>query len=175
MNLLVSDLPSALAVVYSWPQTVPVRNTKAANPVSSKWFSFAMASPIAFHSLVYATTLHVLNAHNGQELTLDAPVLRLSHKVKTINLIKEALATMVGPADDALIMAVIILAIHGYRDNTVYPQVHPQSPLAKAQHLHVYGNMIHDEAHLKWIVYLIAQKGGLDAVELYGFADVVAL
>ncbi|KIV89266.1 hypothetical protein PV10_08845 [Exophiala mesophila] len=163
------------AVVHSWPQTVPARNNSTANPVSSKWFSFAMESPIAFHSLVYATTLHVLNAHNGQELTSDAPVLRLSHKVTTINLIKESLATLTGPPTDALLMAVIVLTIHGHRDDTVYLDVHPQSPLAKAQFLNVYGNMIHDEAHFKWIVYLIAHKGGLDAIELYGFADIVAL
>lgn len=137
-----------------------------------------MEHPIAFHSFIYATTLHMLDAHKGQEIVTNAPMLRLEHKTRTIALIKDTLAMQQDPhtpPSDALIMAIAILAIHGSRDPVIHPHVHPQSPLAEAQNLHVYGNMVNDESHVKWITYMIMQKGGLDGLELYGMADTMAL
>ncbi len=54
-------------------------------------------------------------------------------------------------------------------------QVHPLSPLATAQNLHVYGSMANDEKHIQGIRLLVAQKGGLDNIHLYGLADTMAL
>lgn len=145
------------------------------NPVRSAWLKCAMQWPLAFHAFIYATTLHLLCAHNGRELTDSAPLLRLFHKVETIKLVNEQLHNLSGLPSDALIMAVTILAIHGKRDETVYPELHPRSPLATAQQLHVYGNMVNDEEHVQAIILLIMQKGGLEAIDLYGMADTMAL
>ena len=135
----------------------------------------AMEWPVAFHAFIYATTLHLLCAYNGRELIDSAPLLRLSHKVETIKLVNEQLHNLEGAPPDALIMAVAVLSVHGSRDDTPYPEVHPISPLAKAQNLHVYGNMVNEEKHIRGIMLLITQKGGLDGMELYGMADTMAL
>ncbi|KAK5031560.1 hypothetical protein LTR13_007549 [Exophiala sideris] len=106
---------------------------------------------------------------------VQRPLIRLSHKTETIKLVNQQLRSLDGPASDALIMAVAILAIHGSRDETVHPEVHPPSPLASAQNVHVYGNMINDEQHTQAILVLIEQKGGLESLELFGMADIMAL
>ncbi|KAK4938990.1 hypothetical protein LTR10_020649 [Elasticomyces elasticus] len=132
-------------------------------------------SVLLFHAFIYATTLHLLSASNGRELIQSGPLIRLSHKTETIKLVNQQLRSLDGPASDALIMAVAILAIHGSRDETVHPEVHPPSPLASAQNVHVYGNMINDEQHTQAILVLIEQKGGLESLELFGMADIMAL
>jgi hypothetical protein len=149
-----------------------------------------MAHPVAFHAFIYATSMHLLDAHDGHELQPSAPMMRQSHKYETIRLVNEELRNlslsptatarsdargMLSSPSEALIMAVTILAIHGRRDDTAYPYVHPMSPLAEAQHLHVYGHMVNDDTHIKGIILLIKQKGGLQGMELYGMADTLAL
>ncbi|KIW77870.1 hypothetical protein Z517_07703 [Fonsecaea pedrosoi CBS 271.37] len=86
----------------------------------------------------------------------------------------EAVATTTVPTD-ALVMAVTIMSIHNARDDTVYPKVHPVSPMAKVNNLHVYGAMINDEKHIQGILLLVSQKGGLEGLELYGLADTMQL
>ena len=134
-----------------------------------------MECPLAFHAFIYSIALHLLSLYNGRELTESAPVMRQAHKLQTIKLVNEQLRNMSGPPSDALIMAITILAVHGERDATVYPRIHPTSPMAEAQDLHVYGNMINDELHVQAIVSLINQKGGLDGMEVYGMAEAMAL
>lgn len=145
------------------------------NPVSSAWLQCAMQHPVAYHAFIYGATLHLLSIYNGRELTKSAPIMRLSHKIQTIKLVNEQLRNLDGPASDALIMAVVIMSIHGSRDDTVYPKVHPRSPLANSQYLHVYGNMVNDEQHIQATLMLINQKGGLESIEVFGMADTMAL
>jgi hypothetical protein len=54
---------------------------------------------------------------------------------------------------------------------TVHPEVHPQSPLAKLNFLDVYGAMVNDENHIAGILLLLKEGGGLDAIDLYGMAE----
>ncbi|EXJ64544.1 hypothetical protein A1O7_00880 [Cladophialophora yegresii CBS 114405] len=192
------------ALVHSWPNTVPVKRSLAPmNPVKSSWLKLAMEHPVAFHAFLYATSFHILCAHQGQEIDDSAALLRLSHKVETIKLVNEQLqnlslvpkqkasgsedeggnkppsksvgtGTGTGPTD-ALIMAVTILSIHSQRDESVYAKVHAQSPLARLNHLDIYGSMINDEKHIQGIRLLVGQKGGLDAIECYGMADTMQL
>jgi len=163
------------ALQISWPNTLPVMSKAGDNPVKSAWLKCALQWPVVFHAFIYATTLHLLCAYDGQELIESGPLMRLSHKIETIKLVNEQLRSLDGPASDALVLAVVILAIHGSRDEKEYPKVHPPSPLAFAQNLHVYGNMVADEQHTQAILLLIKQKGGLEAFEVFGMADTMAL
>ncbi|KIW35457.1 uncharacterized protein PV07_02153 [Cladophialophora immunda] len=189
------------ALSYSWPNTVPVkRSLSNMNPVKSAWLKCGMEHPVAFHAFVYAASYHILCAYNGREINDSAPLLRLSHKVETIKLVNEQLqslslslpkrkqrdyntsrengsgigATTTAPTD-ALIMAVTIMSIHNTRDETPYPKVHPTSPMAKVNNLHVYGAMVNDEKHIQGILLLVSQKGGLEGLEMYGMADTMQL
>nr|KAK5441078.1 hypothetical protein LTR18_006922 [Exophiala xenobiotica] len=114
-------------------------------------------------------------AQMGREIVKSAPVMRLHHKIEAIKLVNEQLRHLTGPPTDALIMSVAILAIHDSYDEIVHPKIHPTSPLATAQNLHVYGNMVNEEQHLQAIILLIMQKGGLESLELFGMADIMAL
>ncbi|KIX97019.1 uncharacterized protein Z520_07133 [Fonsecaea multimorphosa CBS 102226] len=193
------------ALSHSWPNTVPVKSSlHTMNPVKSAWLKCGMEHPVAFHAFVYAASYHILCAYNGREINESAPLLRLSHKVETIKLVNEqlrslslssptkrkgrdynttsresgnggrAINTTTVPTD-ALIMAVTIMSVHNTRDETEYPKVHPLSPMAKVNNLHVYGAMVNDEKHIQGILLLISQKGGLGGIELYGMADTMQL
>ncbi|EXJ79616.1 hypothetical protein A1O3_07895 [Capronia epimyces CBS 606.96] len=163
------------ALAHTWPRTVPAKSRALINPVKSAWLKCAMDSPVTFHAFIYATTLHLLEAYNGHEVIDSAPMLRLSHKIETIKLVNEQIKSLDGPPSDALLMAVTILSVHGSRDDVLYPKAHPISPLAEAQFLRIYGSMVNAEEHVQGIMLLIAQKGGLDRIELYGLADTIAL
>ncbi|KAJ9608933.1 hypothetical protein H2200_006704 [Cladophialophora chaetospira] len=190
------------ALVHTWPNTVPLRRSLTpTNPVKSSWLKLAMDHPVAFHAFLYATSFHILLAHQGREINDSAALLRLSHKVETIKLVNEQLQNLSlsggrkgsqdGKKDgmvklerrgsgimtptDALIMAVMILSIHSQRDETIYPKVHAISPLARLNNLDVYGAMINDEKHIQGIMLLVSHKGGLEGIQLYGMADTLQL
>jgi hypothetical protein len=56
-----------------------------------------------------------------------------------------------------------------------YPRVHAASPMAKLNHLNIYGSMLNDEKHVQGILLLIAKRGGLEKIKVYGMAYTIQL
>ena len=136
---------------------------------------------MAFYGFVFAAALHHDHLH-GRIPDRQTGLLQLTYQTQAIRLINDMLrhtAANNTPPSDALLMSILILAVHGQRQATTTDppsrQVHPQSPLAKAQNLDFYGSLAFTPMHLAALHMLVERKGGLDKIELYGLADTLAL
>jgi hypothetical protein len=164
------------AMMNTWPATIPVRgNRPFENPVNAAWLNSAMEYPVLFHAFLYAASLQLLTLRNGKEQCKSDSVLRFDQYQKAVRLINKHISELDGPPPDELILAVTILAVHGSRAEEPAPECHPQSPLATLQYLHVYGQMLAEEKHVGGLKELLQQKGGIEAMDVYGMADAMAL
>ena len=134
-----------------------------------------MEYAVVFHAFLYAAALHLLVASDGrQDIPSDA-MLRLAHYSQTIKLVNKHIQDINGPPSDALLMAVTTLAVHGSPDARKREEIHPRSPLAEEQYLHVYGRIMHAKQHIPALAALLARKGGLAAMNTYGMAETIQL
>jgi hypothetical protein len=53
--------------------------------------------------------------------------------------------------------------------------LYPQSPMATTQTLDLFGNMVMVPAHMQALYVLVEQRGGLEAIETFGLADILVL
>jgi len=136
-----------------------------------------MNSSMAFFGFVFAAGLHHTYLNGGQAPDRQSSLLQLSYQTQAIKLINKTLRTREVTPSDTLLVSILILAAHGpkQRARPDLEPCHPPSPLARAQNLDFYGSLLFVPAHLDALYVLVGQKGGLDAIELHGLADTIAL
>ena len=113
-------------------------------------------------------------------INLDNPV-RLHHKVQILNLLRAELdhpPEAQAPLEN-LIFAVLCLTSNEIETtilNTQSPITSPfNPPLISLQWLDVYGKIIHIQEHTIALRDLVVRRGGLEAIELDGLAEVLSL
>ena len=124
---------------------------------------------------VYDAGLHHFYLRRDHGKIDTAALLRLSYQTETIKLVNEQLQRPERRPSDALLVSVLILAIHGANDEATHEHSHPQSPLATAQNLDFYGSMKLVAAHMQALQVLVKWRRGLDAIDLYRLADTIVL
>jgi hypothetical protein len=134
---------------------------------------------MAFYGFVFAAALHHTYLRGGRD-RMDHPseMLQISYQTKAIQCINNMLdATKNTPPSDEILVSILILAAHGQRrgGEPWLEPVHPPSPLARAQNLQFYGSHAFIPAHMQALHFLVAQKGGLEKIRLYGLAGTIAL
>ena len=92
-----------------------------------------------------------------------------------MTLINEQLQHPESFPSDALLVSILVLAVHGPKPDAMYEHSHPRSPLATTQNLDFYGNMTFVAAHMQALYILVKQRGGLDAIDMHGLADTIVL
>ncbi|RDW72233.1 hypothetical protein BP5796_08267 [Coleophoma crateriformis] len=163
-----------LVYTYGLPGLVPDDDPQFdVNPVSKAWFSSALTSPLLFHALVFAGSIH-LDFLRWSRIFPDSPR-ALSHKITVLEKLKEAIADPEQALRDEVIMAIIILASHEAIDVRKFTKTPFQSPLSHTLWIDVYGSMIYVPEHIKAISDLVALKGGLEKVEFRGLAEIIAI
>lgn len=130
---------------------------------------------MSFYAFVFAAGLHHSYAHQINDTTSSAALLRLSYQTQAIRLINEQLQHLRGPPSDALLVSILILGAHGANLDAVCDQPHPQSPLATAQLLDFYGSMKFEAQHMHALRVLVKLKGGLEAIRMDALADTILL
>lgn len=131
----------------------------------------ALRSPLLFHALVFAGSIH-LDFLRSNEIHPNAPV-ALSHKLAVIQQLNKALSDPTERLRDEIILAILILSSHEVMDlsgTKVSPFV---SPLKSMQWLNVYGNIRNVHEHLKAVMDLVTLRGGVESLGLYGLAEVL--
>lgn len=170
------DLVLDFAANNTWPDTVPSRrNDLPVNPVIPAWMQSARDFPVVLNAFLYASSLQMSSVRGGRDISKDAALTRFHYYQKSIALVNKSIKELDGPPSDALIMAVCCLAVHGKANTEQLPEIHPQSPLARQQFLHVYGRIENDKKHLIGLIGLIARKGGVENMETYGMSETIAL
>lgn len=154
------------ALQHTCPGIVISRERRT-NPVNQVWFQCAMSSGMAFYAYICAASLHHCHVHGGRNTASPAAALRLSYQTQAMRTIKEAVARLDGPASDTMVYSILILAVHGPRNNPFLNPLYNTFPLATAQYLYFCGGLTFVTEHLRAAYYLVDLKGGLEAIELY--------
>ena len=79
------------------------------------------------------------------------------------------------PASDGLLMAMVMMGMLTDPIESQIPEIYRASPLATAQHLHLYGRLTVVPATLKALVESINNRGGITAVKDYGMSSIVQM
>lgn len=134
-----------------------------------------MESPAVLHAMVYGMLVSLESLRSPVE---PGNTLSLKHQTIAMNLLQKELQTIgAGPPHENLLLIVITLAAHGepVREQYATPLGYPESPLAKTQNLHIYGQMKLAPEHTHAIFLILERLGGIDAVTLYGLKDTLEL
>jgi hypothetical protein len=140
------------------------------NPVRRAVLELAVKHPAILHSTIQANLLHLkVRQPNPDRKKLNQLATR--HEEQTIAHVNKELVSGEGQVSDAMLYAVLTLAVHGIADENVPDRPYPLSPLATAQQFHIYGCMSIREVHLKGLYALAEKKGGISTVVTPGVAD----
>jgi hypothetical protein len=124
--------------------------------------------PFLFHAQAVTAAGIVVAESHDPKIRHAAAVARVQQQVLSIQGISEEINKLTGVASDALILAILHL---GYAAGEVIAnnvQLHPTSPLATAQSLHIYGTVELMPQHVKALQILVRQKGGIETIQLPG-------
>jgi hypothetical protein len=133
-----------------------------------------MRSPLAFYCFISAASLHRTYLRKDGGGT-EALMLRLAYRAQATRLLQEAL-TKGDPLTDDLIVSVASLASHCPTTISEFnrSQVISKSPLATAQSLDFHGSVAIGVEHSKALERLMAQRGGVDTVQMTGLPQAIA-
>jgi hypothetical protein len=168
-----ADLSFSTALTYLLPGLVPEGINAENKSVSQAWFSSALKFPFLFHALVFAGSVHLDFLRNG---TIQPnATLALSHKLSVIQALKQIMQDPTKAASiDEVILSVSILSSHEVMATPSAAKWSPfNSPLKTLTWLDVYGNIAYVPAHSKAVMDLVAMKGGLESIKLYGLVRTI--
>ena len=193
------------AIQYKWPHIVPASTSipegtevsiqtfsgGSAHPVKRAWLQCALEHPVTFYSLAYASSQHLDWLHDGRETFARSELLRLSYKTEAIRLINQHLRELNGGAiPDYLLISILSMGAHGKGSKKPPPTPPPSpntttvsvpslnttlNPLCKAQMLHFYGSISHEQAHMSALRTLIAHNDGVEGMTMPALRGAVEL
>ena len=134
-----------------------------------------MASPSSFYTIIFAGATHNAFVHTNIEATQENKMLRLSYKYQALRALKKEIQALDGEPSDELLLSILALCAHGSAELLVPPKKATASALSNAQNFQYYGSMRFETAHLKALVVLLEQKGGLQNVKMPGLAQAIQL
>jgi hypothetical protein len=98
----------------------------------------------------------------------------LSHKLVVIQKLNEALSDPNQASRDEIILAILILASQEVFLSKTGHSSPFNSPFRSLSWLDVYGNFKFVPQHTKAVAELVTMRGGLENLELYGLAEIIA-
>lgn len=165
-------IDTLLAITYTlpgiWPDEVPGCE---ANPLSKAWFTSSLHMPLLFHALIYSGSNH-LDYMRHSAIYPNAPK-PLSHKLIVIQKLNAALSDPNLALRDEVILAILILASQEVFIDKKGKRNPFNSPLQSLGWLNVYGNFKFVPQHTKAVADIIIMRGGLEALELHGLAEII--
>lgn len=129
---------------------------------------YGIQHPFLFYAQAVTAAGIVVAESQDAKIRHAAAVARVQQQVLSIQGISEEITKLTDVASDALILAILHLgyAAGEVTANTI--QIHPTSPLATAQSLHIYGTVELMPQHVKALQVLVEQKGGIETITLPG-------
>ncbi len=142
----------------------------------SAWLEKMWARPVVMHAFLFGAIVH-MDILRSPRLSLDNPT-RLYHKVQTMRLLKEELKNPDKISLDELVLAVLTLGTNEVETmaNNIKEKFRSpfNSPLASVQWLDVYGSVTHIPEHTTAMRSVVNLRGGLEAIEVNGLAEVLS-
>lgn len=144
------------------------------------WFPLARSDPALFTSFMFASLCHRrmqwLNGsvpRNSFGPQLEQALAMC--EVDSISLISQAMHDPSRMFSDAVLLSVICMAHHGAMGNTVNhsPKTRFNPPLQRLQWVDVYGNLAPNMTHIKGLLQLVFQRGGLRNIQTLGLRPTI--
>ena len=95
---------------------------------------------------------------------------RLSHYSKAIRLLQQRIEVLKGPASEELILSMLILGVNADVEDAI-EEVHPESPLARSQYMHLYGRLTLMPSYATVVHQLVEGRGGIFKLKHLALAD----
>ena len=151
-------------------------NNNGANTGSKAWFRFGLKSPLVFHALLFASSVH-LDFLRWSKFFPDSPH-ALSHKLTVMQKVKELVSKDSNLYFEDLIVAILILACHEEMDTSPITEAEKKhwpfnNPLGRGKWMNMYSGVRVIPEHRKALVDIVNLGGGLESIKLYGLADLV--
>jgi hypothetical protein len=168
-----------VVATYKIPGLFPnSKPTSGANPVSIAWLGACQRTPLLFHVLMFAGSIH-LDIVRGSKFEWDSPAI-LSYKLLILRLISEIISEGNGPVRDEVILAIFILSCHDSMAHEITPRMEERrspfsQPLKNLQFLNIYGSIQFVPQHIKAAQDIITLKGGIEQIQLAGVAECLAV
>jgi hypothetical protein len=124
--------------------------------------------PFLFHAQAVTAAGIVVAETQDDKVRSAAIVARAQQQILSIQGIADEINKLTGAASDALILAILHLGYAAGEVTVNNVQLHPTSPLATAQSLHIYGTVELLPQHVKALQILVEQKGGIETISLPG-------
>jgi hypothetical protein len=163
-----------VAVTYKIPGLFPDdKPTNGANSVSIAWLGACQKTPLLFHVLMFASSIH-LDITCRSKFIRNSPTI-LSYKSLIFRLLSEIIREGNDPVRDEVILAILILS-----SDEITPRIEEKRnpfkpPLKSLQFLNIYGSIQFDPQHIKAVLDLISLKGGIEEIQLAGLVECLAL
>lgn len=130
-----------------------------------------MRVPLVFYAIMWGTSLH-LDIVTEKPRLKDAE--RIFHKTEIIRILSADFRKQSLSLGDDQLMAMFVLATHdSYNVQETVPDVF-QAPLTNLGWLNVYWRMKVSDLHLQALFTAVDIRGGLDAIELVGLAEIIS-
>jgi hypothetical protein len=157
------------------PDERPNRNNGAITG-SKAWFRFGLKSPLVFHALVFASSVH-LDFLRWSKFFPDSPHV-LSHKLAVMHKVKELISKDRKLYFEDLILAILMLACHEEMDTSPMTEAEKKhwpfnDPLGRGKWINMYSGVRVIPEHWKGLVDIVNLGGGLESIKLHGLADLV--
>jgi hypothetical protein len=163
-----------VVVTYKIPGLFPnEKNTSGANSVSVAWLGACQKTPLLFHVLIFACSIH-LDIVRQSKFNWNSPAI-LSYKQLILRLLSEIIREGNGAVRDEVILAILILSCHEVTPRIEERRNPFKPPLKSLQFLNIYGRFQFVPQHIKAILDLITLKGGIEEIQLPGLAEVLAV
>lgn len=143
--------------------------------IKASWRRIGLEWPLMYHLQVAgAANLVRADARNPQ-LPNDVEILRLKHQAQGLGLLMSALQNLKEPASDALLMAMVMAGMLTDPSPSQIPELYRASPLATAQHLHIYARLTLVPATMRTMLESVGKRGGIGNIHEYGMVSILQL
>jgi hypothetical protein len=128
---------------------------------------------LLFHSIIWATSVHLEFIRYGK--IFPNGVVPLTHKIEAMKHVNERLGDREESVKGEVIAAILVFAAHETMDESERRPSPFNSPLKEANCLDMYSTFIYVPAHMKAVLNLVAARGSLEHLKLYGLAETIQL
>lgn len=155
------------------PTLIP--NNSGQHPIKGSWLYICRTSPMVLFTFLFGAAENHLMHCGGIDRDLEYPRWRLYFHNLAIKHVNEQITKLSEnnePPSDELLACILTLAVYGAQGKTTSLSG-SSSALSKAQTLDAVSHRQHVRAHKEALIYLVAKKGGLSNIRMFGISVLI--
>jgi hypothetical protein len=141
------------------------------NSISKAWFRASLTTPVLFHALAFAGSVHRDFMRRSQIRSNSSQA--LSHKLSVLQMLPDILANETNVPSDEVILAILLLTSHEVETKSIAEnKINPfNPPLQHVQWLDFYGIADTVPEHKNAALEILKLRGGPENLKLPGLAE----